>query len=156
LRRQIAVEQEQIDRLIEIHRPLLLQCQNVAPNGIELSALAALLHSFYTGVENVFKRVALDLDRRLPGGETWHRDLLEQMARCVEHRPAVISEALRGTLREYLQFRHVFRNAYSFDLDWEKMSGLVLNCEAVWRRLEAELTAFVRGGDESGQSQQGK
>jgi hypothetical protein len=75
LRRQIAVEQEQIDRLIEIHRPL---------------------------------------------------------------------------------FRHVFRNAYSFDLDWEKMSGLVLNCEDVWRRLEAELTAFVRGGDESGQSQQGK
>ncbi len=75
LRRQIAVEQEQIDRLIEIHRPHL---------------------------------------------------------------------------------RHVFRNAYSFDLDWEKMSGLVLNCEDVWRRLEAELTVFLHAGDDSGPSQKGK
>jgi hypothetical protein len=156
LRRQIAVEQEQINRLLEIHRPLLRQCQNVAPNGIELSALAALLHSFYTGVENIFKRVAFDLDRHLPSGQTWHRDLLEQMARGGEHRPAVISQALRGTLREYLQFRHVFRSAYSFDLDWEKMSGLVLNCEDVWRRLEAEMTTFLQGGDDSGPSQKSK
>jgi hypothetical protein len=34
LRRQIAVEQEQINRLIEIHRPLLLQCQKALPDGI--------------------------------------------------------------------------------------------------------------------------
>jgi len=28
------------------------------------------------------------------------------------------------TLNEYLRFRHVFRNAHSFDLDWLKMSPL--------------------------------
>ena len=38
------------------------KCPTTAPTEIELSALAALLHSFYTGVENVFKRVAMELD----------------------------------------------------------------------------------------------
>jgi hypothetical protein len=49
--------------------PLLAQCRNTAPTEIELSALAALLHSFYTGVENIFKRVTVELD-----GEPVHGD----------------------------------------------------------------------------------
>jgi len=56
----------------------------------------------------------------------------------------LISESLRNTLSEYLAFRHVFRQAYSFDLHWEKMSALVLNCEATFQRLETELEAFLQ------------
>ena len=112
------------------------------PNDIELSALAALLHSFYTGVENIFKRIAVELDGEPPRGEAWHRQLLDAMARPAKNRVAVISESLSDSLSEYLAFRHVFRQAYSFDLRWDKMSALVLNCEATFRRLEAELEAF--------------
>ena len=49
------------------------------PDDIELSALAAMLHSFYNGIENIFKRVTAELDDRLPGGEFWHRELMDCM-----------------------------------------------------------------------------
>lgn len=50
-------------------QPLLSQCQETVPNEIELSALAATLHSFYTGIENLFKRVAVELDGQPAHGE---------------------------------------------------------------------------------------
>jgi hypothetical protein len=143
LAKQINVEREQLRRLIEIHRRLLANCASQAPNNIELSALAALLHSFYTGIENIFKRVAIELDGAAPRGEAWHRQLLDSMAAATKDRRALISKSLHETLSEYLAFRHVFRQAYSFDLRWEKMTKLVLNCEETFGRLENELEAFM-------------
>jgi hypothetical protein len=35
---------------------------------IELAALAAALHSFYTGVENIFKRLVAEVDGEPVGG----------------------------------------------------------------------------------------
>jgi hypothetical protein len=144
LGKQIGVEREQLNRLIEVHRPLLAKCVSQPPNDIELSALAALLHSFYTGIENIFKRIAVEIDGAPPRGEAWHRQLLDAMSLHNNLRGAVISPSLRDSLSEYLAFRHVFRQAYSFELRWEKMSVLVLNCEATLRRLEAELETFMR------------
>jgi len=144
LAKQINVEREQLRRLIAIHSQLLAHCASEAPNDIELSALAALLHSFYTGVENIFKRVAVELDGEAPRGDAWHRQLLDATAAPTSLRVALISESLHETLSEYLAFRHVFRQAYSFDLRWDKMSALVLNCETTFRRLETELEAFLQ------------
>jgi len=144
LERQVGVELAQLHRPLDSHRPLLEACASRAPSAIELSALAALLHSFYTGVENLFKRVAIKLDGALPRGEVWHRRLLNSVAAPGEARPAVISKELRDRLRGYLDFRHVFRHAYTFDLRWEKMAGLVGSCAETLGQLEAELRAFLR------------
>jgi hypothetical protein len=43
-----------------------------------------------------------------------------------------------------MRFRHVFRNAYSFDLDWQKTSSLVLRLEETFQRLEKALNDFVK------------
>ncbi len=146
LRKQVAVETEQLHYLIEVHRPLLTKCTGTTPNDIELSALATMLHSFYTGIENIFKRVAVELDGTMPRGESWHRELLDAVTRPSAARPAVLSAPLRDRLREYLEFRHVFRQAYSFQLRWDKMAPLVLGCEETLRQLEAELDVFLRSG----------
>ena len=34
----------------------------------------------YRGMENIFKRIALDVDLRMPDGSMWHKELLSQMA----------------------------------------------------------------------------
>lgn len=150
LNAQIAVQREQLGRLLQHHPSLLQKCTQQAPDAIERSALAAMLHSFYTGVENIFKRVAIECDGGAPAGDTWHRDLLDAMTLPTPQRPAVISEDLRNALRKYLNFRHVFRQAYSFELRWEKMSPLVLECEPTWQRLDAELQAFTKRLQEGG------
>lgn len=146
LRKQAEVELEQLRRLIETHRPLLKRSATSPPDPIQLSALAALLHAFYSGIENVLKRVATELDGATPSGESWHRELLEAMTTSTERRAAVISEGLRDSLSEYLQFRHFFRHAYTFELRWDKMRSLVLGCEATLVMLEDELNKFLRGG----------
>lgn len=142
-RKQQAVEREQLRRLLATMQPVLAKCREERPTEIELSALAAMLHSFYTGIENIFKRVTVELDANPVRGESWHRELLDRMGRTGPRRPALLSVELRERLQEYLGFRHVFRHAYSFELDWEKMAPLVLNCELTLQQLEAALDQFL-------------
>jgi hypothetical protein len=98
-----------------------------------------MLHSFYTGIENIFKRIALGIDGEIPTGITSHSDLLKRMTKRTENRPPIISQELFDRLGAYLSFRHVFRHAYSFDLDWKKMQGLVCQSEEIWEKLKDEL-----------------
>lgn len=144
LKKQVAVEIEQLNILLERHRPLVEKVGIVEPDAIELSALAAMLHAFYTGVENIFKRITVELNEGMTKNEFWHRQLLDNMVQPGPERPAVISASLRDVLRGYLDFRHVFRQAYTFDLRWEKMAGLVQESESTLRRLESELNVFFK------------
>jgi hypothetical protein len=70
-RKQQATEREQLRRLLAGIHPLLDKCRATVPTEIELSALAAVLHSFYTGVENIFKRVSVELDGEPVQASEW-------------------------------------------------------------------------------------
>jgi hypothetical protein len=142
LQEQVALERGQLERLLRVHHPLLAKCAVSPPNDIELSALAAMLHSFYNGVENIFKRVALEVGDPMPGGESWHKELLDGMTQPTGNRKPVLSPGLRGRLKEYMEFRHVFRHAYTFELRWERMKTLVLGCEETLQWVEGELDRF--------------
>lgn len=145
-RKEALVEREQLNTLLETHRALLAKCTVTSPDAIEISALAAMLHSFYTGIENIFKRISIEIDGGPPRGESWHRELLDRMTRPSTSRPAVVSASMRDMLRGYLDFRHVFRRAYAFQLQWEKMSLLVTECQKTLRQLESELDTFFEFG----------
>jgi hypothetical protein len=149
-RKQQATEREQLQRLLSGIHGLLTKCRDTAPNEIELSALAATLHSFYTGVENIFKRVAVELDEEPVCGDSWHRELLLRMKGATARRPALLPEELHDSLNEYLRFRHVFRSAYSFDLDWQKMAPLVVRVEETFQQLQKALDEFLRSSPAKG------
>ncbi len=44
-----------------------------------VDSVALNLHSFYSGLEKIFELIARHVDQTLPKGDTWHRDLLQQM-----------------------------------------------------------------------------
>ena len=143
LRKQIDVERQQLRRLIDEHRPLLESCVSTVPTAIEVSALATFLHSYYSGIENSLKRIAIEIDGAAPSGDAWHRQLLMSMATVTDRRPSVLSETLYEALGEYLSFRHFFRQAYSFHFDWSKMSHLVLNAERHLKLFETAMDTFI-------------
>ncbi|RMF27044.1 MAG: nucleotidyltransferase domain-containing protein [Chloroflexi bacterium] len=114
-----------------------------SPAQLELQGLASSLHQFYTGVESIFERIAVYLDERLPRGAHWHADLLDQMAEPERgKRPAVIDEALRVRLGNYLSFRHFFRHAYGYTLEWHRMRWEVENLRDTLERLRERLHRF--------------
>jgi hypothetical protein len=41
-----------------------------------------------------------------------------------------------------MEFRHVFRHAYTFDLRWDRMKTLVLGCEETLQLVEGDLDRF--------------
>lgn len=62
LRKQIACELEQRERLIESARPVLGGREGEPPDEARKWAAGAVLQSFYTGVESIFKRIAVEMD----------------------------------------------------------------------------------------------
>jgi hypothetical protein len=149
LKRQIEVELTQLRALMDRHPQLLAKGPQDTLTTVEIDAIAALLHSFYTGVENLFKRIAVAMDGGPPNGEMSHTRLLDSMTRSTTTRGAVISIELRIMLRKFFDFRHMFRHAYSFELQWSKMAPIVAECETTFQRLKQEMTCFAEGLDDS-------
>jgi len=54
-----------------------------------------------------------------------------------------MSEDLRKSLKGYLDFRHMFRHAYTVELQWRRMAPLVFQTQSDFRRLETELRQFL-------------
>jgi hypothetical protein len=111
-----------------------------------LDGVALNLHGFYSGVERLFELIARRVDHNLPTSQTWHRDLLEQMAHDIPGiRPAVavIDQDRVRALDEFRRFRHLVRNVYTMNLVPEKMTGLLTSLTGLWPSLCAELSAFA-------------
>jgi hypothetical protein len=133
----------EIDKLLVDVDPLLLLCKEKNPDLIETMAAAAVLHSFYNGLENIFFHIAKEYDKSIPSGNKWHKKLLEQMITGKNRKP-VLSDEIYQKLNEYLIFRHFFRHAYSYRLDWDEMQELVLNIGNIWTQVKAEITDFLK------------
>lgn len=140
---EIKNEIDLIDELFKSHKGLLKRLKKMAPNRIELSAAATVLHSFYNGIENIFIRIANRIDKEQPFSEYWHQELLEQLKRKTSKRNAVISEELHEKLNLYLGFRHFFRHSYAFHFKWEKMSELIFELDAVYDQFKSEINQFI-------------
>ena len=141
--REVRNELELLDELLTSHLILIKKVQNNTPDQIELSAAAALLHSFYNGIENIFKRIAIRIDGTLSSSDYWHHELLKQMRDSHRKRKAVISDSLLGDLKQYLGFRHFFRNAYSFHINWNKMKDLLFEINDVYKNFKSEIQNFI-------------
>jgi hypothetical protein len=124
--------------------PLISKGATADLDVIETSAVAAMLHSFYTLIEKILELIARDVDQTIPGAGAWHRDLIEQMMQPTVSRQAVITEDLGAKLKEYLAFRHLFRGASIALMRWNKMQPLADRAGETLQQFEREVTLFLR------------
>ena len=143
LREEIESKLAQLERLLEVFADLREKVVASAPDEVEIMALAGLLHCFYNAVENVLKRVATYLSEGPKPGEAWQAQLLSRLTETSGEGPAVISEPVHEQLRNYLEFRHTFRHAHAFGLQWTKMAPLVSGAKGTLQQLETELGQFL-------------
>ena len=83
LKADIDRELAQVERLLQESRSDLGGVGGV-PSRLEVRGVASVLQDFYSGVERVFERIALELDGGLPRGADWHNQLLNRMEVEVE------------------------------------------------------------------------
>ena len=144
-RDEAEVELGLLHHLLSEYQPLFEKVASGSPDRVELLALAGVLQSFYNGIEAVLKRSTKVLEGAMPDGPSWHSELLDIVSRANSARPGIISSEMRDRLKPYLEFRHVVRHAYSFQIEWRRMAPLVMGCRDTLARFEAELRAFFDG-----------
>ena len=114
-------------------------------------ALAFEIERWYSAAEAVIERIVRAIDGDVPGGATWHNELLRAACVAVDDlRPAVLSRAAAAELRELLKFRHFARHGYDRDPDATRMQEHAERIERAHAALFPCLDAFgvwLRGGD---------
>jgi len=140
---QIKEELDNLGRLSnEVN--ILLSESGEEKNTFEIRAAGSILHDFYCGIEKIFERTAVTMNENVPAGLNWHTQLLYQMGKPVEgSRDNLISEKLIEKLKKYLRFRHLFRNIYGFELDWERVEPLCIDLNNIWTDFKSEIEKFL-------------
>jgi len=135
LKQRIQIELENIDDIFT-EMPLVSSLPQLSK--LELAGIAALLHNFYNGIENILKQIFISQKISVPDGQSWHKDLLERAVK-----EEIISEDCKSHLGEYLAFRHFFSHAYALDLYPEKMEPLVESSQKLYSIFKADINKFL-------------
>jgi hypothetical protein len=113
------------------------------PGFRDLAAAAYTLHNVYNALENTFEQVSRTFENHVTDPAQWHKELLAKMFLDIPRvRPALLPESLRPHLTELRGFRHLFRHAYDYDLDSEKLTRLVRDWQSARPALLQALTHF--------------
>ena len=135
LKTRLRVELEHIERTLA-ELPDSQSC--VGLSMIELAGVAALLHSFYNGIEKLLKDILKAQKILVPEGANWHRDLVKV---AVERQ--VIKESTAQALSSYLAFRHFFVHAYVMDLEGERLETLIQQVNATFEQAKRDIEKFL-------------
>ncbi|MBU2493779.1 MAG: hypothetical protein KJ571_14215 [Bacteroidetes bacterium] len=135
LSQKIRAELENIEEVFNI---LPLHSELSKLSTLELAGVAALLHNLYNGIENILKQILISQNIELPGGQSWHKDLIE-----ISTEKKIISEECKNNLGQYLAFRHFFSHAYALDLYPHKMEPLVENSQILYTHFKKDINKFL-------------
>ncbi len=129
---------ERITRGLESIDVLPVQAREFIENTI-----ATDLADVYRGIENIFLRIAREVDMHVPTGSRWHKNLLAQMVEQRPERPPVISENTSLQLEKLLEFRHKVTNIYGRELVYEKTIEHAKSINELFTTVSQELNAFT-------------
>ena len=107
------------------------------------NTIATDLADVYKGIERIFERIAREVDRHVPTGKEWHKNLLAQMAEQRPERVPVISEQTFLRLEELLRFRHVVNNIYGEKLIYEETEPHAKSIDALFSNVSQDLRTFT-------------
>ncbi len=143
LKAEVAIEFDVLRQVVNELEALRRDVAGRDPTVREKTAAAAFLAQFYSGIENILKRLSRFYGVALPAGENWHLDLFKRF--CPPGQPplpTLFDDALARPLGAFRRFRHVGHHGYGFQIEWERMRGVEHVAQvlaAVHDRVEAQL-----------------
>ncbi len=102
------------------------------------------LHNLYCAFEDLFEIVAKIFENNIHDKSRYHLELLKRMSIAIEGvRPALLTEEAVELLNNLRSFRHVFRHAYSYDLDEKKVRIILADAVKLRALYQKDIRAFV-------------
>lgn len=140
---KIRLEISRIDSLVAKSSVLSAKCKTAEPDFVEINAVGSILHSYYCGIESIFNLIYKSSYGKTLSGNAWHSELFADMFSKSEKHEPVLPQDLFQPLKEYLGFRHVFRHAYGYELDWQRLKPLFSNLIENWTAVRYSLNQFM-------------
>jgi hypothetical protein len=114
------------------------------PDNYQKATIGYYLHNFYNGCENIFSLIAKAFENNIESHQ-WHKSLLERMTLEIKDiRPQVIDDDLCQRLDMFRGFRHIFRNCYSFELDWKRQRLVFKEFNGACKSFNSAIDAFLK------------
>ena len=102
------------------------------------------LHSLYSAFENIFQNVAAKFENSIDDQGRWHSQLVERMKLdLMPIRPALLNQKSYDAIDELRRFRHMFRHAYSVQLDPYRLELVVRKAKALKEVYKEQMANFL-------------
>lgn len=109
-----------------------------------LESLAYQLHNLYSAFEDLFLIVAKYFENTIEDQSRYHIELLRRMVIDIEGvRPPLLKQQTMSWLDELRAFRHVFRHAYSYELDKSKLQLVLEVAEKIEKCYKNDVDKFL-------------
>jgi len=143
LRKEIDIEFEIMDKII---KELLMLNQDIAfrePTIREKTAGSAFVAQFYSGIENILKRIHYFKNIPIPKGENWHIEIFKRFCNPPYlSLPMLFDEELELLISPYRKFRHIVYHGYGFQIEWDRMREGIENIEKVYLKFKEKIEAY--------------
>lgn len=144
----IAELNEQWMDILKIHEIIERKSDSLAkdPSNEDLrDSLAYKLHNLYSSYEDLFKLTAGFFENQIEDPAKYHLNLPKRMIIEIEGvRPRLISNDSLELLNELRAFRHIFRHAYSYELDGERILKLAEKSARLKGFFKTDYEAFIK------------
>jgi hypothetical protein len=102
------------------------------------------LHNLYCAFEDLFELVAKTFENNIHDKGRYHLELLKRMSIAIEGvRPALLSGEVIVLLNNLRSFRHLFRHAYSYDLDEKKVRIVLADAVKLRAFYQKDISVFL-------------
>jgi hypothetical protein len=145
LKEELSIELESMDIVVKELLSLIKDISDREPTIREKTAAAGFLAQFYTGLENILKRISRFYEVPLPVGDTWHIELFRRFCSPpYPPLPLLFDDDLASALGPFRRFRHVVHHGYGFQIDWDRMQEGIFQIEDIFLRVKSILFAYLK------------
>jgi len=105
----------------------------------ERAAISTFIVNIYLGIENILKQILMFDGLDIKDAPQWHEKVLKKAGEI-----GILPPDLFQILMGYLYFRNLFTYSYVFDIEWEKLKGLVDTIKEVTERFSSEVEEYIQ------------
>ncbi|HLG31336.1 MAG TPA: hypothetical protein VI387_14090 [Candidatus Brocadiales bacterium] len=142
---EISIELELIESILQELSALRKDTAGRKPTVREKTAAATFMAQFYSGVENILKRISRFNSVNIPTGDAWHIDLFKRFCEpSYTPLPALFDEPLSLAMAPFRKFRQVVYHGYGFQLDWSRMLEGIESIDDVFSRFKLKVLDYLQ------------